>query len=347
MTDPFDALHEPVQPVAPRPEFAADLRGRLARALHSDPLPDASTEPDQELPAMTTTEPALTTITGLAPYLAVADARAAIRFYEQAFGGRVRGSMIVADDGRVGHAEVVIGSSVVMLADPWDMPGVGDPRQLGGTSVQLNLPVDDVDATIERAVAHGGTLVRPAADQPYGDRMGVVDDPFGHRWMLNAPLAPLDRDELAANLGAAGFSLADSEPVDLGTRAPAPTAPAAGTGGAPEGEPARLWYVTLFTPDLERSARFLRELFGWETERGGTGGYHVGNTTPPVGLAPADAPRAELYFRVDDFRGTLEKVRELGGTVDEPVQYASGRAAACRDPEGVAFYVSEPAPGYE
>jgi uncharacterized glyoxalase superfamily protein PhnB len=293
---------------------------------------------------MTTTEPAVVAAT-LSPYLAVADARAAIACYEQAFGARVRGSLIVADDGRVGHAEVAIGPSVVMLADPWDLPGVGDPRQLGGTSVQLNLPVDDVDATIERAVAHGGTVVRPAADHPYGERMGVVDDPFGHRWMLNAPLPALSREELASNLGAAGFALEDVEPVDLGTRAPAPATPA--PAPASGGDPARLWYVTLSTPDIERSAQFLRELFGWETERGNAGGYHVGNTQPPVGLAPADEPGADLYFRVADFRGTLEKVRELGGTVEEPVQYASGWAAACRDPQGVAFRVAEPAPGYE
>jgi uncharacterized glyoxalase superfamily protein PhnB len=349
MRDPFDDLREPVHPVAPRPAFAADLRARLARALDPaldpdlDTALDPSTSADPEVPAMTVID-VPTTTTALTPYLAVADARAAIRFYEAVFGAVVDGGLIVADDGRIGHAQLRIGAAAIMLADPWDMPGVGHPGQLGGTSVQLNLQVADVDATVERAAAHGGTVVRPAADQSYGERMGVIDDPFGHRWMLAAPLVAMTAEEKTANLRDEGFSVEAAETIDLGTRAPAPASPPPAASGS---EPARLWYVTLFSPDLDRSAEFLRELFGWETERGGAGGYHVGNTTPPLGLAPADEPRADLFFKVADFRGTLEKVRELGGSVEEPVQYASGWSAACRDPQGLAFYVSEPAPGYK
>jgi uncharacterized glyoxalase superfamily protein PhnB len=343
MRDPFDDLHEPVQPVAPRPAFAADLRARMARELGLAPDRATVTQPDPEVPAMTIID-VPTTTTALTPYLAVADARAAIRFYEAVFGAAVDGGLIVADDGRIGHAQLRIGGAVIMLADPWDMPGVGHPGQLGGTSVQLNLQVADVDATVERAAAHGGTVVRPAADQSYGERMGVVDDPFGHRWMLAAPLAAMTAEEKTANLRDEGFSVEAAETIDLGTRAPAPAPVAAAASGT---EPARLWYFTLASPDADGSAAFFGELFGWRAEPGNVGGYHIGNITPPGGLAPADDPGNTLYFAVADFRGVLEKVRELGGTVEEPVLYASGWTAACRDPQGVPFNVSEPAPGYE
>jgi uncharacterized glyoxalase superfamily protein PhnB len=316
VSDPFDALRLPAVPVDPRPAFTADLRARLARAL--DPDPGGAT--------MSTTEPAVRRAT-LAPYLAVRDARAAIRYYTEAFGARADGPVYTADDGRIGHAELRIGDATVMLADPWDVPGVGDPSALGATTVQLHLTVDDVDETYRRALAAGGTGTRPPADQDYGDRAAQVADPFGHYWMLNQPGPGLARDELSARIEPTGFSLED---VDPGGRAPAAT-------------PASLYYFTLNAPDVARSHAFFGELLGWQFGDGG----HIVNTAPPGGVAEADEPRIDLYFKVADFRAAVARVRELGGQADEPVHHPSGWAATCRDPQGVPFHLSEPAPGYE
>src|SRR5690606_9250867 len=124
----------------------------------------------------------------------------------------------VAEDGRIGHAQLRIGPAVIMLADPWDIPGIGDPTLLGGTSVQLHLYVPDVDATFARAMAAGATSDRPPADEAYGDRAAVVVDPFGHHWMIATNRQLLSTDELRDNLAGSPFRLEDIPDVDLGER---------------------------------------------------------------------------------------------------------------------------------
>lgn len=122
------------------------------------------------------------------PYLMVADARAALAFYEEAFGARPVSEPIVMDDGRVGHAEIEINGSVLMLADEFPEMGLVGPLRRGGTSVSLVLYVPDVDATFARAVALGATAERPPADEFYGSRAGWLVDPFGHRWSVSTAL---------------------------------------------------------------------------------------------------------------------------------------------------------------
>lgn len=124
------------------------------------------------------------------PYLMVADARAALAFYEDAFGARAVSDPIVMDDGRVGHAEIDINGSVLMLADEFPEMGLVGPLRRGGTSVSLVVYVPDVDATFARAVALGATPERPPADQFHGSRAGWLVDPFGHRWSISTALTP-------------------------------------------------------------------------------------------------------------------------------------------------------------
>lgn len=118
------------------------------------------------------------------PYLAVDDARAALAFYERAFGAVATTEPIVMDDGRVGHVEFDVGGAAFMLADAHPEIGAPSPAALGGTSVSLTLEVGDPDAVVDRAVAAGATLARPLADSDHG-RNGVVVDPFGHRWLVH------------------------------------------------------------------------------------------------------------------------------------------------------------------
>lgn len=116
------------------------------------------------------------------PYLTVADAAAALAFYKRAFGAKQR--MLLKMGTMIGHAEVEIGGCVIMLAD--EMPDFGNkgPRSLNGSPVTLCVNVADVDKAMAKAVAAGGTIKTPAADHFYGYRMGQIEDPFGHVWML-------------------------------------------------------------------------------------------------------------------------------------------------------------------
>jgi len=116
-------------------------------------------------------------------YLSVQNAAQAIDFYKRAFGAKELLRM-PGPDGKIGHAEVMIGDSQVMLADEFPDMGFLGPQSRGGTTVQLHLYVKDVDATVEKALAAGGKLKRPIEDQFYGDRAGTLEDPFGHVWYV-------------------------------------------------------------------------------------------------------------------------------------------------------------------
>ena len=131
----------------------------------------------------------------LTPYLCVNDAARAIEFYGKAFGATP--IMRLADAaGRVGHAELQLGDSVLMLADEHPEYGVRSPRSFGGSPVSLHLYVEDADAVVARAVAAGAKVVRPVADQFYGDRTGGVDDPFGFHWYIATHVEDVPEDEL-------------------------------------------------------------------------------------------------------------------------------------------------------
>jgi PhnB protein len=129
------------------------------------------------------------------PYLAVDDAAAALEFYKQAFGARERMRMAAAG-GKVGHAEIEIGGSCVMLADEYPDVGFRSPKAIGGTPVSLHLYVEDVDAVVRQAVAAGAKEVRPVKDQFYGDRTGTIEDPFDHTWHIATHKEDLSPDEL-------------------------------------------------------------------------------------------------------------------------------------------------------
>ncbi|MFL5302204.1 MAG: VOC family protein [Anaeromyxobacteraceae bacterium] len=129
------------------------------------------------------------------PYLIVKGAARAIDFYAAAFGARELFRM-ARPDGRVGHAELQIGDSRVMLADEHPEIGANSPQTIGGSPVTIHLYVEDVDATVARAVDAGARLDRPVADQFYGDRNGGVTDPFGHVWYVATHKEDVPAEEL-------------------------------------------------------------------------------------------------------------------------------------------------------
>ena len=141
----------------------------------------------------------------IVPYLMVDGAAAAIDFYTAAFDAQER-YRLPMPDGRIGHAEVVVGGAVVYLADaPDDMPGAaGNPKRLGGTTVLLHRYVPDVDAAFSAAVAAGATAVREPEDQFYGDRAAVLSDPWGHMWSLHARVEQVTPEDIARAMSQAG-----------------------------------------------------------------------------------------------------------------------------------------------
>lgn len=135
------------------------------------------------------------------PYLVVDGAARAIEFYKQAFGAEEVFRM-EDEGGRVGHAEIKIGDSHVMLADEHPEMGARGPRALGGSPVSLMLYVGDVDAVVGRAVEAGAKLTRPVENQFYGDRTGGVEDPFGHAWYVATHVEDVPPEELKARAAA-------------------------------------------------------------------------------------------------------------------------------------------------
>lgn len=137
----------------------------------------------------------MVTVNEVFPYLRVHDTAAAIAFYQRAFGAREL-FRLTEPGGRIGHAEIEIGPAKLMLSDEYPESGIRGPRTLGGTSFSIHLHVSDVDAAFERAVAAGAEVVRSLQDQFYGERSGVVRDPFGHEWLLGGHLEDVSPEEM-------------------------------------------------------------------------------------------------------------------------------------------------------
>jgi len=143
------------------------------------------------------------------PYLIVKGAAEAIEFYKRAFGAKEL--LRMADPhGRVGHAEIKIGDSVIMLADEHPAMGYRGPRSLGGSSVSILLYLEDVDAVFERALEAGAKAQRPVANQFYGDRTGTLEDPFGHVWTVATHVEDVPPEEMRRRAEAAMKSSASS-----------------------------------------------------------------------------------------------------------------------------------------
>ncbi|QQS12306.1 MAG: VOC family protein [Rhodospirillales bacterium] len=132
----------------------------------------------------------------VAPHLVVKGGAEAIDFYKAAFGAEEIYRLVDPNDGRVGHAELRIGSSMIMLADEYPDFGALGPASIGGSPVKLHLSVPDVDAMVARAIAAGATLVRAVADEFHGNRMGTIADPFGHQWSIATQIERLTPAEM-------------------------------------------------------------------------------------------------------------------------------------------------------
>ena|ERR1700741_1554033 len=126
----------------------------------------------------------------LTPYICVKGAAQAVAFYKKAFGAK-ESYRLSEPNGRIGHAELTIGTARIMLADEYPDFGARSPLSIGGTPVRLHLSVPDADAMIKRAEKAGAMVLRPVADEFYGARSGMIADPFGHQWFIATQTAKL------------------------------------------------------------------------------------------------------------------------------------------------------------
>jgi uncharacterized glyoxalase superfamily protein PhnB len=305
MTDPFDALREPVRPADPDPGFAGRLRERLTREIFASA---GGTMPQQTAAGpRVEREPALAP--ALAPYITVSDARRAMDWYVQVLGARRRGEPIVNADGTIGHAELGLGDAVLMLAEAsglWPDVPVRAPDHPATFSHTLHLEVDDVDSITERAVRSGAALERPPTDQFYG-RGAVIVDPFGHRWILLRPQARSAR-----------LSQGDVANVTITARDP---------------DRAREFYEHVlqipFSPAHPGT---------WRAHQASP---PLG-IRPSRDAAPPAEGQVQLTYRVDDIAAAVGRVRAAGGRADEPRRMPFGLHAECTDDQGMVFHLVQP-----
>jgi PhnB protein len=135
------------------------------------------------------------------PYLVIKGAAKAIEFYKKAFDATEIMRM-PAPGGKVGHAEIKIGDSNIMLADEFPEMDALSPQTVGGTSTSIMLYVEGVDAVVTRAVAAGAKLKEPVKNQFYGDRSGCITDPFGHRWIISTHVEDVAPEEMKKRMAA-------------------------------------------------------------------------------------------------------------------------------------------------
>jgi uncharacterized glyoxalase superfamily protein PhnB len=266
-------------------------------------------------------------VQSLTPYLIVDGAAAAVDFYVRVFGAREI-ARYTEGSGRLGHAELSFGGHLIHLADEYPEYGMRGPRAVGGVAGGIALQVDDADAVVAAAEAAGARVLQPVKEEFHGERSGRVEDPWGHVWSVRTSTKRVPAAELTqgwVDMGAGNTAVVNPPAVEVG-------------------------YYTLAVPDVARGRAFYGAVFGWEfgpTADGQGGTYaHVENVRLPLGLTGDRTTGPKLYYRVADIDDAVARVRAHGGYTDAISESRSGRGAECRDDQGVAFALWEPAPGF-
>ena len=306
--DALSVLHTEDLPVQPDPAFAARLRQRLESALSlpsgsEGVVMSGSTEALSVL-AEPTTADSVPRPAAL-PYLSVANARAAIAWYVDAFDAVVVGDPIVMGDGRIGHAEIAIADGVLYLADEHPELGLKAPAP-GAVSVSLMLHVADTDAALQKAREQDATVEREIYEN-YGTRNATIIDPFGHRWMLSGPLAE----------SVAG-PVAGIQHGDIG-------------------------YISVWTPDADRAAAFYGHVLGWAYDR--QSHQVTNTELPTGIWANTGRPTLFCCYAVADVQTARTAIAEAGGVPGEIRQTDYGVLLDATDPQGAAFAVHQPIAG--
>jgi PhnB protein len=271
------------------------------------------------------------------PYLVVRNAARAIDFYKRAFGASE--SMRLTDPGgRIGHAEIVIGNSPILLSDEYPEFDAISPETLGGSPVKVHLYVDDVDALAKRAIDAGATVVRPVEDQFYGDRSGQFADPFGYIWILSTRKEVVSSAEMQRRFDA------------LMTQ---PESKKSAASPIPEGYHTLTPYLVV--QDAPALIEFVKQTFSAEQTlrtTGSAGGVHaevriagsrlmIGGGSPEHSWRGESRPAA-LHVFVKDTDAVYQRALEAGAvSLQAPVDRGFGeRVGGVKDPLGNHWYIA-------
>ena len=315
----------------PRENFKATLRAQLEGRTPMASKAAAAPEVQQTATA----------------YLTVKGAARAIEFYKQAFGA-VETMRLNGPGDKVGHAQIRIGNTTIMLADEFPDYGAISAETLGGSPVKMHLQVDDVDAVAARAVAAGAKVLRPVQDQFYGERTGQFADPFGLTWVIATHKETLTTEEMQRRF------------ENLAENAPAPAAktktPASRASYIPQGYRTITPYLTV--ADAPQLINFVKQTFGAEETFRGTGsagGVHcelrVGNTMLMVGGGTREGSSwsgtpspSSLHIYVPDCDAAYRRALRASATsVSEPADQPWGeRMARVKDPAGNNWFIAFP-----
>jgi PhnB protein len=280
------------------------------------------------------------------PYLSVRGASAAISFYETALGATVL-SRIDQPDGRVGHAELNIGGAKIYLADEFPEIDFRSPESFGGSPVRIHLDVPDVDESARRMIAAGAIVVRPVADQFYGDRSGQFRDPFGYTWTLSTRKEEVSPEEMRRRAAALAQPAAKEPPA----KAEKPVNPIR------EGFHTVTPYLVI--PQASQWLDFVKRAFGAEehfrAKRPGVedvimhAEVKIGDSMIEVADANPEYPATPmtLLLRVSDPDAAYERAVEAGAARFDPVtdhDYGS-RGGTVRDASGNRWHIFRPTPG--
>jgi len=312
----------------PRPAFKARLKANLER--RASMASSTKAVPENRITAT--------------PYLCIKGAAAAIEFYKKAFGA-TESIRLVQPDGRIGHAEIIVGGARIMFADEFPEIGFQSPASLGGSPILIHLDVADADAMARQAIAAGCTVVRPVADQFYGDRSGRFRDPFGYTWIISAHKEDVSAEEIErrASEGARQQTSGSTETKN----APSTVKP------VPEGF--RTVTPYLIATDGPALIDFTKQVFGAE-ERfravGSAGGVHgevrigdsmlmIGGGIPGREFRGTPSPQA-LHVYVTDTDAVYQRALDAGATsIGEPQDHEYGeRGAGVKDAHSNYWYIA-------
>jgi len=321
----------------PRPDFKARLKSDLERRI----LMATSTK---AVPTISKVKPIPEGSHSVAPYLVVRDASGAIEFYKQAFGA-TEVMRLRMPDGRIGHAEIQIGDSRIMLSDEFPEYGYRGPEAFGGSPVAIHLFVEDVDALASKAIAGGAKVLQPVSDQFYGDRSGRLADPFGHSWIVSTHIEDVSPEEIARRTEA----YMKQQAAGAGEKQE-PTQPPQAASGIREGFHTVTPYITAHeAPEL---LDFVKRAFGAEEllrTTGSGGGMHaevrIDDSMIMIGGGGAwrgtPMPTA-IHLYVPDTDAVYKRALEFGATstlapTDQPY---GERSAGVKDRAGNQWYIA-------
>jgi PhnB protein len=309
----------------PREDFRAQLHAEFRTSPNADVQPEVMPE---VMPDVMKEQPVFSA------YLCVDDAAAAIEFYKKAFGAQEL--MRLTDRGKIGHAELRIGTAVFKLSDEYPEYGTMSPKTLGGSPVKMHLSVANVDEFAQRAVEAGATIARPIADQFYGARSGQLTDPFGYTWIVATHKEEVPLEEMQRRLDE--MTQAQTKQADPHTH------------GRPEGFHTVTPYLTVQKPG--EVIDFLTKAFGAEEKfrtTGSAGGMHaevrIGDSMVMIGGAPHIPPMpTAIHLYIPDVDDAYRRAIEAGATsLMEPADQPYGeRSGGVEDVGGNRWYIATP-----